>query len=119
MQAKIDQLERELDRVRSQPLPLPLTSRTTQPARLPTPAERYLVNPRSTVTIVDDSTNAKPILSVSLQPVRQPEERMAEPKANSPLHDLLRKIAQTANRGRCIVVFVLIRSLLDWHCNGI
>lgn len=80
MQAKIDQLERELDRARSQPLPMPPTSRTNQPARLPTPAEMYLVNPRTT-------------------PSRPPEERMPpEPRANNPLHDLLSKIAQTANR---------------------
>lgn len=53
LRAKIDQLEQELDRTRSQPLPMPPTSRTNQPARLPTPAERYLVNPRSTVNIFD------------------------------------------------------------------
>ena len=46
MQGKIDQLERELNRVKSQPLP-------SQPTRLPTPAERYLVNPRLTVSISD------------------------------------------------------------------
>jgi hypothetical protein len=45
MQSKIDQLQREIDNMRYAPVPIT----TVQPIRAPTPAERYIVNPRSRV----------------------------------------------------------------------
>jgi hypothetical protein len=45
MQSKIDQLQREIDRMKHTAVPLT----TTQSIRAPTPVERYIVNPRSRV----------------------------------------------------------------------
>jgi hypothetical protein len=75
MQARIEQLQRELDNARYTAVPIT----TIQPIRAPpTPAERY-VNPRS-------------------RPVTPLKELPKRPPGNSPIHDLLRKIAQTCTR---------------------
>ncbi|CAF0841067.1 unnamed protein product [Rotaria sordida] len=74
LQTKIDQLQREIDHMRYAAVPL-----TTQSVRAPTPAERYVVNPRS-----------RPISPV--KPITRQQQ------GNSPLHDLLRKVTHTYNR---------------------
>ncbi|CAF0946372.1 unnamed protein product [Rotaria sordida] len=74
LQTKIDQLQREIDHMRYAAVPL-----TTQSVRAPTPAERYVVNPRS----------------LPISPVK-PITRQQQ--GNSPLHDLLRKVTHTYNR---------------------
>lgn len=45
LQSRIEQLQREIDHMRYAPVPVA----TTQSIRAPTPAERYVVNPRSRV----------------------------------------------------------------------
>jgi hypothetical protein len=45
MQSKIDQLQREIDRMKYTAVPIT----TTQSIRAPTPVERYVVNTRSRV----------------------------------------------------------------------
>jgi hypothetical protein len=46
MQSKIEQLQREIDHMKYTAVPI---TTTTQYTRAPTPAERYVVNPRSRV----------------------------------------------------------------------
>ncbi|CAF4696340.1 unnamed protein product [Rotaria socialis] len=74
LQAKIEQLQYEIDQMKYSAGPMV----TRQSIRAPTPIERY-VNPRS-----------RPITPV--KPVLQQQQ------GKSPVHDLLRKIAQTVNR---------------------
>ncbi len=45
LQSKIEQLQREIDRMKYAAVPVT----TMQSVRIPTPAERYVVNPRSRV----------------------------------------------------------------------
>jgi hypothetical protein len=47
LQAKIEQLQREIDHMKYAAVPIAMT----HPIRAPTPAERYVVNPRSRVKI--------------------------------------------------------------------
>lgn len=47
LQTKIDQLQREIDNMKYSTAPVVIA----QPIRAPTPAERYVVNPRSRVKI--------------------------------------------------------------------
>ncbi|CAF0821355.1 unnamed protein product [Adineta steineri] len=91
LQAKIDQLQRDMERMKYNQVPVlptvqpvqtiyePVTIVTT---RLQTPPERYIVN----------ETRPRPITPVKEIPKQKP------PQGNTPIHDLLRKIAQTCNR---------------------
>jgi hypothetical protein len=50
MQSKIDQLQREIEHMKYAPVPLATVQPiTTHSVRVTTPAERYVVNPRSRV----------------------------------------------------------------------
>ncbi|CAF3693226.1 unnamed protein product [Adineta steineri] len=91
LQAKIEQLQRDMERMKYNQVPVlptvqpvqtiyePVTIVTT---RLQTPPERYIVN----------ETRPRPITPVKEIPKQKP------PQGNTPIHDLLRKIAQTCNR---------------------
>ncbi|UJR13258.1 hypothetical protein I4U23_000279 [Adineta vaga] len=89
LQSKIDQLQRDMERLKYNPVPIttiqPVLTTvqpvvTTIPPRVQTPVERYVVH----------ETHTKPLTP--------PKEVSRRAPMNSPIHDLLRKIAQTCNR---------------------
>ncbi|CAF1157730.1 unnamed protein product [Adineta ricciae] len=85
LQSKIEQLQRDMERMRQNPVMITTAQPviTTIPPRAQTPVERYVVT----------ETRPKPVT-----PPPALKDTSHRAPLNSPVHDLLRRIAQTCNR---------------------